>query len=188
MTQSAVERASQTYASRARATHDLLAYAGLMIGLAVLALFVPIAPSDALGAGVGGVILAAGLAGILTLSMARGWELPFRGLWSCGALVAGAVLLWPLPFPVIELKAVLAGAFLVQGLAIAIFALRHRGEHALGLPLVAAASVMTAILAAFIWLAYPFGAAWLLGAVVAISLLDYAAALIFAAETGSRPV
>jgi drug/metabolite transporter superfamily protein YnfA len=161
-------------------SRTVLAYSGLVALLAMACLLTGFAPSEAGHGALGGIMIVAALLGLLIEAIAPSpASLTLRIAWAAVASVTGLVMiLAPLLVPVAP-GLVLAGFLSVQAAILIVFALRARRRHEIGARSLTADGLVSLALAIFVFAAYPFSQQWVLGSIVAVGLLDYAAALAF---------
>ena len=169
--------------SAPRPSKATVAYSGLVTALALASLFAPFVPGLAARMALGGVLIAAAvLAVVVELAQLVEGRATFwlRLLWACLGAAAGGVLMFSSQADRIS-QLTLAAFLLAQSAILGVCAMRARRLKELGgLPL-GAEGVLTLALAVFVLAAFPFDQSWVLAAIVAVGLLDYAAALSFLA-------
>jgi uncharacterized membrane protein HdeD (DUF308 family) len=174
--------AHQPLSSVPRPSRASIAYSGLVTVLAAVSVMAPIAPGVALQPMLGVVLVAAAILGVVVelVQYSQGrttfW---LRALWAALGATAGGVLMLADAEDHRSVRYALAGFLAAQAVILAFCAMRARRLRELGgLPL-GVEGVLSLALAVFVALAFPFDQGWVLGAIVAVGLLDYAAALSF---------
>lgn len=163
-----------------RPSRAILAYGGLVTILALACLVSPFVPTNAVAQLLGAILLAAAGFGLLISVVAEGSRtLGLRMAWAGPAAATALALLVSPIVPMLGLKIVLAAFLFCQGLMLMGFALRGRRADAEGSMPLATDGLVTFALMIFVLAAYPFRQQWVLGAILGVSLLDYAAALSF---------
>jgi uncharacterized membrane protein HdeD (DUF308 family) len=158
----------------------ILAYCGLVTILALACLVSPFGPGDGVEQLLGAILLAAAAMGLLVSAVAEGGRsLTMRLGWSGAAAAMGLALLLSSLVPAIGLKFVLAAFLFCQALMLMGFAFGARRLKADSYMPLATDGLVTLALTIFVLAAFPFEQRWVLGAVLGVSLLDYAAALSF---------
>lgn len=173
-----------------RPSRAIIAYSGLVTMIACICLIAPIIPGVAARPALGGLMLAAALLSLLIELVAQSPStLATRLVWAGLAGVTGIALMVSSQQSVGLVRLTLTGFLLIQAAILAGSAARaRRAKEPGGLPL-GAEGLATLLLAIFTVMAFPFDQGWVLGAVIAVGLLDYAAALAFLTlDTGTRRV
>lgn len=161
-------------------SRSVLAYSGLLALLAVVCLLTGFMPGEAVHGALGGVLLTAALLGVLIEAIIPSRvTLPLRLTWGGLATVTGVVLILSPMLHRLASGLMLAGFLLLQAGLVIFFAVRASRRAEIGAPSLAIDGVVSVGLAIFVIATYPFPQQWILGSIVAVALLDYAAALAF---------
>jgi uncharacterized membrane protein HdeD (DUF308 family) len=191
-----VERA-QAAVSAALTGHwrAFLAEGIILLVLGLLAIIVPPIATLAVEILIGWILLASGIAGLISTFRMRG--APGFGWSLISALIgiaAGVILLvWPLS-GALSLTLVLSIFLLLEGIASIMLALSHRREFSGRWAMLLFSGVIDIILAAIIFAGLPGTAAWAIGLLVGINLVVGGCALISmalharaSANSGAKP-
>lgn len=171
-----------------RSSRAVVAYSGLVAILGLACTFSAFVPTAVVPAVLGAlVVTAAGLGLLIELVSDSPSTRSLRTTWSSGALLVGAALLASPLLPDLWPRFLLAAFLGLQGILLFAFAQRAWRTHELGSPPLIAEGVTSLGLAILVLFAYPLAPAWVVGGIVAVGLLDYAATLGFLEiEGGAR--
>lgn len=162
------------------ASRPIAAYAGLLALLACLCMISAFVPAAASPGALGGILLTAAVFGVLIEFIAKASStLLLRLAWSGLAAVTGACLMLSPRLGAPATEAVLVAFLLVQAVMLIGLAIHARRLKEIGSRPLAMDGLVTLALAGFVAMAFPFQQSWVLGAVIAVGILDYAAALSF---------
>lgn len=165
---------------RKAGARGMIAHSGLVAAIAFGCVMAPLAPGLAVRAALGGLLVAAGG---LALLIAPVVDLPggraFRLGWPLMTALVGGLLMASFALPDKVAGLGLAAYLAVQGVILFIFASHARRQRELGSPALTFEGLLSLALAALTFFAFPFQQNWVLGAVIAVGLLDYASVLTF---------
>jgi uncharacterized membrane protein HdeD (DUF308 family) len=168
--------ASKARTALAKSVHDhwilFLVEGIVLVGLGLLAIFLPLIASLAATVFFGTILLVAGLMGLIATIAARhapafSWSLISAVL----GIVTGALLLASPVGGALSLTVVLIAFLFVEGAASIMFAVTHRSSESGGWGWMFASGLIDIILAALLFAGLPGTALWALGVLIGINML-----------------
>ena len=187
MTDTAEDRSASFEAGRIAARNRWVLY---FVGITSLiagafAILAPVVASFAAVIVAGGVLLFAGIAGLVTAwGRTTGWELAAAFALSLLTLVAGVLILAQPWAGILALTTLVIAYFVASGILRIWYGLRHRSEAGAGWMI--AGGALSLVLGVLLWAGLPGSALWVPGVLLGVDLIMWGALMFALARVAGR--